>query len=782
MQKNEFTEKLKETSHVPERISPENIEKKIEAANRSKITLRKRIISAAAALAIVAGGTAGYLYNSGYFDKKNSPIKTSSSSSSSSAVDSNDDDSQTGTIKTTDTGTQYQDTKSIELVGLKSLSYDELNDFLKDNLDGRKYYDRDKVEEEADMAAETNDAVSGDMKGSIDSDATAAADDRAAVGDNSNDESHDFSDTYTQEAGIDEADIIKTNGSDIFYLAKGSVFAIDCDNGNMDEQLIDFKKLFNNDFKNASAREMYLDGGKLTIVLQTSNPYRYRYWIDEDMNDVAERDSYQPTVNVITLDVSDTKDIKPTGKYTIQGNYQESRMKDGKLYLSATSGINYYDTYTKTGVPEFAPVYTINGEEHYVSSGDIFVPTDDSENIYGCTTLSLIDTDSACRPESIKSVIGLYDKIYQTDDRLVLAGTYYDYTDEDYRSRARIAMFDTTGCTLAPLASTTLIGNIKDRYSINYRNDVLSVVVNESYYDERKYEMKYNNYLYTFNNKLEQLGQSENFGEGEVVKSVTFKDGYAYIVTFMQTDPLFAIDLADPKDPKIVSELKMPGFSTHMRAFTEGRIIGFGNTADEYTGRTTGLKLSIYDNSDPNNVKELDKVEIKEIFGEDFDHYIGSNATYDEKALLIDAEKNIIAFPYYAEKYAYEYNYDEDSVTYDPIKLTEWKWASGYKFYSYTEGKGFELLGEYKYETDLNKYYDDNSDNRKGKDPCRNYMRAIYIDDVYYLFYDSGVVSLNSKTFETIDEADLSELIPEPEYDNYYYNNGLIVEDDVILE
>ena len=753
MQNNEFTNRIKEASPVPERISPENIEKKIQANNRSKITLRKRIISTAAALAIVVGGTAGYLYNSGYFDKKDSYIKTTASSSSSKTDGSSSDDSQTGTLKTTDDGVEYLDSKTVELTGLKSLSYEELNDYLKENYENRNYYYSDE-----DIADETDDTAAAENATGKSADGEAISN-NAARGNNDSSNKKDYSDTYTQEEGIDEADIIKTNGKDIFYLLSGNVFAIDSNDGDMKGQLIDFTELYGDDYKSSYADEMYLDGGKLTIILQSHNPYRYRYWIDEEMKDVEERETYKPTVNVITLDVNDIDNIKPTGKYTIQGSYQQSRMADGKLYLSVTSPISYNNTYDRTGVPDFAPVYTINGEEHYISSGDIFVSTDISDDVYGCTTVSLLDTDSACRPVGIKSVVGTMHEVYQTGDRLVLAGTYYDYTDETYKTHTRLAMFDTKDGTLCPLAGATLDGQIKDRYSLDYEAGVLSVVVNESYYDNENYEMHYNNYLYTFNDKLEQLGKSENFGEGEVIKSVTFQDGYAYIVTFMQTDPLFAIDLADPKNPKIVSELKMPGFSTHLRAFTAGRLIGFGNTANEDTGRTTGLKLSIYDNSDPNNVKELDKVEMNQTVTDNKDVWLYSQATYDEKALLIDADKNIIAFPYVLE----EDEYDTEKYIY----------SSGYRFYSYTEGKGFELMGEYKYSVDIKNFWNDEANNNK--DPYISFTRAIYIGDVFYLFSNKGVVSLNSKTFEVIDEEDLSALIPERV--GYYYDY-----DDLIIE
>ena len=782
---------MKETTPVPERISPENIEKKIYEQKRSKISLRKRMISAAAALAIVCGGTAGYLYGTGFFDKKNGGIQTSSSSSSSKAdSSSNNDDSQTGTIKTSDAGVEYEDSKSVELTGLKSMNYDELNEYIKENFKDRSYYFRDNF-----GGLETDDAVAEDE--AVPETTKGKSSDAAVAGSNG---SRDYSQTYNQEAGIDEADIVKTNGEDIFYLAGSCVFAIDCDNGSMKGQLIDFTKLCSEDFGGYTAREMYLDGGTLTVVLQSTAGYYYSWHYDEDEENKSRemRPIYEPTCYAVDLDVSNIDDIKITGKYSIQGTYSNSRMVDGKLYLTVTQNVQYCesDSYEKTGVPEFAPVYKVNGEKHYVSSGDIFVPTEDVKENLGYTTVSLIDTKDMCHPVSIKSSLGYTNEIYQSADRLVLLGSYSGDADGTWKNFTRLTMFDTSNGALAPMASTSIEGEVKDKYSLSYRDSVLSVVVNDRKYDNVNYKTIYNNYLYTFSDKLEQLGQSENFGDGEVIKSVTFQDKLAYIVTFMQTDPLFAIDVSDPAKPTIIGELKMPGFSTHMRAFTEGRLVGFGNTANEDTGRVTGLKLSIYDNSDPNNVKELDKVELKNMFGDDVDSYVGSIATYDEKALLLDAERNILAFPYYAETQTYstystfidedgyEYAVDtgedaaEDTARAERVKQDSDIYMAGYKFYRYTEGKGFELVGEYKYEVDVTKFWNDRAN--EGKNPYIDFERAIYIGDVYYLFHDNGVVSVNSKTFETIDEADLVSLIPEGQESYKYYYGGL-VEDDYVV-
>jgi uncharacterized secreted protein with C-terminal beta-propeller domain len=108
------------------------------------------------------------------------------------------------------------------------------------------------------------------------------------------------------------------------------------------------------------------------------------------------------------------------------------------------------------------------------------------------------------------------------------------------------------------------------------------------------------------------------------------------MVTYRQMDPLFALDLSDPTDPKVTSELKIPGFSTYLHPFGTGRLLGLGYNA---TGTWRDeMKLSMFDTSDPFDVTELS--------AESVDTY-DSEALYNHKAVLADVEHDIIGFPGY---------------------------------------------------------------------------------------------------------------------------------------
>lgn len=150
---------------------------------------------------------------------------------------------------------------------------------------------------------------------------------------------------------------------------------------------------------------------------------------------------------------------------------------------------------------------------------------------------------------------------------------------------------------------------------------------------------------------ITQIGFSPDSGEiadiarGEEIRSLRYIGKWAYAVTFKKTDPLFAVDLSDPLAPRIVGELKIPGFSTYMHPVGEGRLIGIGFDVNEETASSgadavkfQGIKLSLFDISDPRNMRELDTL----VFG---DRGSYSDVTGDHHAFFYDAQLGRLAFP-----------------------------------------------------------------------------------------------------------------------------------------
>jgi hypothetical protein len=107
---------------------------------------------------------------------------------------------------------------------------------------------------------------------------------------------------------------------------------------------------------------------------------------------------------------------------------------------------------------------------------------------------------------------------------------------------------------------------------------------------------------------LDEIGHLDGMGIGEQVQSVRFMDDLAYVVTFRQVDPLYALDLSDPRAPRLLGELKIPGFSEYLHPVGDGLLLGVGREVDPDTGIDEGLKVSLFDVSDPLTMRETDQI------------------------------------------------------------------------------------------------------------------------------------------------------------------------------
>ncbi len=249
------------------------------------------------------------------------------------------------------------------------------------------------------------------------------------------------------------------------------------------------------------------------------------------------------------------------------------------------------------------------------------------------------------------------------------------------------------------------------------------------------------NNVYVLNQNLSIVGKLEGLAQGENLHSVRFMGDKCYLVTFIRTDPLFVIDLSQPTNPKVLGELKIPGYSDFLQPYDETHLIGIGKDAVDATGQNfawyQGLKLSLFDVSDVNNPVQLANYTIG-------DRGTDSPALTDPKALLFDKSKNLLVIPV-------------DLAIVDNSTLQQYGqspasaygtmvWQGAYVF-SLTENGGFTLKGTITHLnsallnsqgqlTNSNDYY--NSQNQW-------ITRSLYIGNTLYTI-SNAEVKLNSLT------------------------------------
>ncbi|MDO8725285.1 MAG: beta-propeller domain-containing protein [Candidatus Methanoperedens sp.] len=287
-------------------------------------------------------------------------------------------------------------------------------------------------------------------------------------------------------------------------------------------------------------------------------------------------------------------------------------------------------------------------------------------------------------------------------------------------------------------------GSLLNQFSMDESGDQFRVATTSQIWTGRG-SKQYNN-VYVMDNNLGISGKLEEIAPDESIFSTRFIGNRLYMVTFKRIDPLFVIDLSDPKNPKILGELKIPGFSDYLHPYDENHIIGVGKeTADNQWGGTSikGVKLSLFDVSDVNNPKQLDQYEIG-ASGTD------SEALRDHKAFLFDRKKNLLVIPIreVTEKPRY------DSRGYYMQRV----WQGAYVF-DLTLQDGFKLRGKVSHLDDFEEdtyYWNSPSAVR----------RSMFMDDVLYTVSAKKIKMNDLGNLTAINSIDL------PFEINMYYQYG----------
>ena len=244
--------------------------------------------------------------------------------------------------------------------------------------------------------------------------------------------------------------------------------------------------------------------------------------------------------------------------------------------------------------------------------------------------------------------------------------------------------------------------------------------------------------LYVLDNDMKVVGKVEGLAKGERIYSVRFMQNRAYLVTFKRVDPLFVIDLTNPENPKVMGELKVPGYSSYLHPYDDVTLIGLGKETDD-TGRIIGgIKLSLFDVSDVKNPKEIDKF----VLG---DRSSNSIAINEHKAFLFSKDKNLLAIPVTMQEDIVKV---QESAIFEEemIMPSVRKYFNGVAVFNINK-KGFELKGKIDHSDDENKSWD-----RSG-----NVQRSLYIDNVLYTLSNkylkaNGLNDLNEiKNIELVD-------------------------------
>lgn len=435
----------------------------------------------------------------------------------------------------------------------------------------------------------------------------------------------DFSETNLQELGVDEGDIVKTDGTWIYILKEDLSFSILQANDGA-PALASTTKLDLSGLSRPSIRAMYLDGDTLCVLadgVQTA--------LQQD------GDTYQTMTNYTTVlttwDVTDRSQPVLIGTLNQEGRCADSRKVGPYLYLFTDYTPCLADTYDESTI-----VPRINGER--IPADHFYLPEQPATDRY--LVISSVDLTAPSAVLDRKVLVSGASDFYVSQEAIYITNqTYFDQ-----ETITEITKFHYEDGRILGVAASSVKGYLNNSFSLNEYEGNLRVV--STYYDEEWNEW---NALYILDENLVQLSCIEDLAKGETIRSARFLGDTGYFVTFRQTDPLFSVDLSDPSNPQIRGELKISGFSSYLHFYGENRLLGIGYEADEETGITSGLKLSMFDISDPANVTEISRFVLPGI--------TWCPAIEDYKSILVDPQKNLIGF--FCDQRYFVYSYDEEA-------------------------------------------------------------------------------------------------------------------------
>ena len=541
------------------------------------------------------------------------------------------------------------------------------------------------------MARDNNSMAIGMYESASSSDATSAESSNVS-------DTGAYSDTNLRENGVGEADIVKTDGKNIYTLCRSVVTITAIDNGSM-EKLASIEQ-----DAERYVEDIYVQDDKLvlfgTLGRQVGN--------SEDSE--AYDGYYENNTYVQVYDISDPSNPKEIGNMEQSGGYNTSRIVDGYVYVLSQFH-PYEDNVTARDlwyIPE------VQGKS--IEAENIYMPQEAEGNEY--TIITAFSLDNPSEKTDSKAVFGYSDVCYVSENNIYITSNYYEDSDV---SRTLIRKISYTDGKLVGVAQTKIKGMLNDSFSIDeYEGNLRLVTTIDEIYSNNdimplnetadktekavaenvKDAVPGTNSLYVLKDKLEIIGSIHNLAKDETIYSARFMGDTGYFVTYRQVDPLFSVDLSDPENPKILGELKIPGFSEYLHPYGDGKLLGIGMDVSEDGFTTEGVKLSMFNVTDPSNVTEENKYTIEESYGTD----VG----YNYKGVFVDVQKNLFGFVTY-----------HDGVT--------------YQLYTYDEAEGFkEVMSR-----QLSGY--------EGS-------RGLYIGDVFYLVSGNMIESYSMNGFEKMDD------------------------------
>ena len=591
----------------------------------------------------------------------------------------------------------------------------------------------------------------------------------------------DYSTTNVQVANVDEPDYLKNDSKYVYIVSRNTLTIIDAHPAE-DAKIILKIAL---DIESQYIQNMFLNEDRLVIFYngQSDDEIIPQF-------DFMPRRSYSSVTHALIVDVSDKENPTILKDYSIDGHFSDARMIGNYAYFVTNNYINHQhprlpiiledsirimtpDAFYFDNIEEFSNFNTltvidifgdtINSETYLMGhTGAFYVSEDNFYLTYQQYMPNSFYENSAQNrffevivpllPNKIQNEINLiqndsslssstqwmriselmqesYNEMNKNEkeklfEKIKNALNEYDVKIQEDTRKTIIHKISIDGEKIQYVAKGEVPGRLLNQFSMDQSGDRFRVATTTEIYTQYDGTIR-SNAVYVLDEKLEVVGELEEIAPEESIFSARFMDDRLYLVTFQQIDPFFVIDLSSDT-PKILGELKIPGFSNYLHPYDEEHVIGVGRDTKEMdNGRVQqlGIKIALFNVADVKNPKVADDI----IIGDSSTH---SEALYNHKAFFFDKTRSVISLPISGDVKGLE---NTSSKMFAP-EYNRW---SGFYVLDLDTSNGFETKGTITHSDDDSRYYGMSN------------ARTFYIDDVLYTA-SQGYLKMNS--FEDLNE------------------------------
>jgi uncharacterized secreted protein with C-terminal beta-propeller domain len=575
----------------------------------------------------------------------------------------------------------------------------------------------------------------------------------------------DYSTTNVQVANVDEPDYLKNDSKYVYIVSRNTLSIIDVYPAESAKLVLKIAL----DIESQYIQNMFLNDDRLVIFYngQSDDEIIPQF-------DFVPRRSYSPVTHALIIDVSDKENPNILKDYSIDGNFRDARMIGDYAYFVTNSNINYQyprlpvilessvrimtpDAFYFDNIEQFSNFNTltaidifgdtVNSETFlmgytgafYVSEDNFYLtyqqnmpfgfyenssrdrffdvvvpllPNNIQDEIKAIQNNSLINSST----QWIK-ISELMQKSYNEMDKndkeelfekIKEALNEYDTKIQEETRKTIIHKISIDEGEIEYVAKGSVPGRLLNQFSMDQSGDRFRVATTTEIYTQYEGTIR-SNAVYILDEQLNIVGGLDQIAPDESIFSARFIEDRLYLVTFQQIDPFFVIDLSTDT-PKILGELKIPGFSNYLHPYDEEHIIGIGRDTKEIgEGRVQqlGIKIALFNVADVSNPKVVDDI----VIGDSSTH---SESLYNHKAFFFDKTRGVLSIPISGDVESL------NGISSSKMFAPDYNRWSGFYVFDLDSLDGFNLKGTITHSADDSRYYGMGN------------ARTFYIDDVLY--------------------------------------------------